>query len=166
MTLKVKSKHDVDEPLDAFEEVEEVIEEIDDGEGDQTTAHHDNDVQIISEKVVSRIERYFLYANATVKNSYIFQYGIRVYWYLMSLMESLQENINEPEKVPIGIGKEKDVEEKGEKEKNLEKYMEYVPDKREQEVRLLNMLKDQEKEEEVVINILDALESLCFIFFT
>ena len=40
MTLKVKSKHDVDEPLDAFEEVEEVIEEIDDGEGDQTTAHH------------------------------------------------------------------------------------------------------------------------------
>ena len=75
-------------------------------------------------------------------------------------MESLQENINEPEKVPIGIGKEKDVEEKGEKEKNLEKYMEYVPDKREQEVRLLNMLKDQEKEEEVVINILDALELL------
>ena len=65
MTLKVKSKHDVDEPLDAFEEVEEVIEEIDDGEGDQTTAHHDNDIQIISEKVVSRIESYFLYANAT-----------------------------------------------------------------------------------------------------
>ena len=63
MTLKVKSKHDVDEPLDAFEEVEEVIEEIDDGEGDQTTAHHDTDVQIISEKVVSRIENYFLYAN-------------------------------------------------------------------------------------------------------
>ena len=71
----------------------------------------------------------------------------------MSLMESLQENINEPETVPIGIGKEKDVEQKGEKEKNLEKYMEYVPDKREQEVRLLNMLKDQEKEEEVVIKI-------------
>ena len=71
----------------------------------------------------------------------------------MSLMESLQESINEPEKVPIGIGKEKDVEEKGEKEKNLEKYMEYVPDKREQEVRLMNMLKDQEKEEEVVIKI-------------
>ena len=148
MTLKVKSKHDVDEPLDAFEEVEEVIEEIDDGEADQTTARHDNDVQIISEKVVSRIESYFLYASTT-----IFQYGIRVYWYLMSLMESLQESINEPEKVPIGIGKEKDVEEKGEKEKNLEKYMEYVPDKREQEVRLLNMLKDQEKEEEVVMKI-------------
>ena len=71
----------------------------------------------------------------------------------MSLMESLQESINEPEKVPIGIGKEKDVEEKGEKEKSLEKYMEYVPDKREQEVRLMNMLKDQEKEEEVVIKI-------------
>ena len=71
----------------------------------------------------------------------------------MSLMESLQESINEPEKVPIGIGKEKDVEEKGEKEKSLEKYMEYVPDKREQEVRLLNMLKDQEKEEEVVMKI-------------
>ena len=49
--------------MDAFEEVEEVIEEIDDGEGDQTTANHDNDVQIISEKVVSRIESYFLYAN-------------------------------------------------------------------------------------------------------
>ena len=59
--------------------------------------------------------------------------------------------------MPIAIGKEKDVEEKGEKEKNLEKYMEYVPDKREQEVRLMNMLKDQEKEEEVVINILDHL---------
>ena len=71
----------------------------------------------------------------------------------MNLMESLQENINEPEKVPIGIGKEKDIEEKGEKEKSLEKYMEYVPDKREQEARLMNMLKDQEKEEEVVINI-------------
>ena len=68
-------------------------------------------------------------------------------------MESLQESINEPEKVPIGIGKEKDVEQKGEKEKNLEKYMEYVPDKREQEVRLMNMLKDQEKEEQVVITI-------------
>ena len=80
----------------------------------------------------------------------------------MSLMESLQESINEPEKVPIGIGKEKDVEEKGEKEKNLEKYMEYVPDKREQEVRLMNMLKDQEKEEEVVINILDAFKLLYF----
>ena len=66
MTLKVKSKHDVDEPLDAFEEVEEVIEEIDDGEGDQTTAHHDNDIQIISEKVVSRIESYFLYANTNI----------------------------------------------------------------------------------------------------
>ena len=75
MTLKVKSKHDVDEPLDAFEEVEEVIEEIDDGEGDQTTAHHDTDVQIISEKVVSRIESYF-----TVRqHNNIFQYGIRVY---------------------------------------------------------------------------------------
>ena len=45
--------------MDAFEEVEEVIEEIDDGEGDQTTAHHDTDVQIISEKVVSRIESHF-----------------------------------------------------------------------------------------------------------
>ena len=66
MTLKVKSKHDVDEPLDAFEEVEEVIEEIDDGEGDQTTAHHDTDVQIISEKVVSRIESYL-----TVRQIYI-----------------------------------------------------------------------------------------------
>ena len=68
-------------------------------------------------------------------------------------MKSPQENIIAPEKVPIAIGKEKDVEEKGEKEKNLEKYMEYVPDKREQEVRLMNMLKDQEKEEEVVIKI-------------
>ena len=57
--MKVKSKHDVDEPVDAFEEVEEVIEEIDDGEGAQTTAHHDNDVQIISEKVVSRIDSNF-----------------------------------------------------------------------------------------------------------
>ena len=66
MTLKVKSKHDVDEPLDAFEEVEEVIEEIDDGEGDQTTAHHDTDVQIISEKVVSRIESYFTVRQKTL----------------------------------------------------------------------------------------------------
>ena len=80
----------------------------------------------------------------------------------MNLMKSPQENINAPEKVPIAIGKEKDIEEKGEKEKNLEKYMEYVPDKREQEVRLMNMLKDQEKEEEVVIKNLVAIKLLCF----
>ena len=71
----------------------------------------------------------------------------------MNLMTSPQENINAPEKVQNAIGKEKDIEEKGEKEKNLEKYMEYVPDKREQEVRLMSMLKDQEKKEEVVIKI-------------
>ena len=75
----------------------------------------------------------------------------------MNLMKSPQENINAPEKVAIAIGKEKDKEEKGEKEKNLEKYMEYVPDKREQEARLMNMLKDQEKEEEVVIKIWSPL---------
>ena len=71
----------------------------------------------------------------------------------MNLMKSPQDNINAADKVQIAIAKEKVIEEKGEKEKNLEKYMEYVPDKREQEVRLLNMLKDQEKEVEVVIKI-------------
>ena len=68
--------------------------------------------------------------------------------------------------MPIAIGKEKDVEEKGEKEKNLEKYMEYVPDKREQEVRLMNMLKDQEKEEEVVIEIWTHLSCYALNSFT
>ena len=74
----------------------------------------------------------------------------------MNLIKSAQENIDAPEKAPIAVGKEKDIEEKGEKEKNLEKYMEYVPDKREQEVRLMNMLKDKEKEDEVFIAILEA----------
>ena len=52
--------------MDAFEEVEEVIEEIDDGEGDQTSSQHNTDVQIISEKMVSRIESYFMYANTNI----------------------------------------------------------------------------------------------------
>ena len=76
MTLKVKSKHDVDEPLDAFEEVEEVIEEIDDGEGDETTAHHDNDVQIISEKMVSRIKSCFAVRQHNYKNLSILNNGL------------------------------------------------------------------------------------------
>ena len=80
----------------------------------------------------------------------------------MNLMKSPQDNINAADKVQIAIAKEKVIEEKGEKEKNLEKYMEYVPDKREQEVRLLNMLKDQEKEEEVVMKIWTHLNYYVF----
>ena len=83
---------------------------------------------------------------------------------MTNLIKSAQENIDAPEKAPIAVGKEKDIEEKGEKEKNLEKYMEYVPDKREQEVRLMNMLKDKEKEDEVVIAILEACSMFLNLF--
>ena len=42
-------------------------------------------------------------------------------------------------------------EEKGEKEKSLEQYMEYVPDKHEQEERLVNMLSEQDKQVNICV---------------
>ena len=81
-----------------------------------------------------------------------------------TLFRVSHENITNSHTKPFG-NDEKDSEEKGEKEKSLDQYMEYVPDKCEQDERMASMLKVQGSKVTIAFYLFDKRTEIIIFYF-